>query len=389
MNQQKRKLLSVLLRLAAVALLVFVLCFYNTQAFEIFARVALLSAKSYLPTSGFALFEGSDSPSESEKASVNTAEMLTTAEPVTTVKAQNLAVIKNKSDLTATDADISALIENAKKQSVNDKKDGDIYEYTFTDDGVTDSFGVVKVKNVNETQIDIEKKLSEKLELTANKEDPVVLIYHTHTTETYQLLDRNFYAEGFLSRSNDENVNMIRVGKAVSQELERLGYKVIHDTGVYDNPYTGAYYRSMDAAEAYLEKYPSIQITIDLHRDAIQDDNGVKTKPTAVINGKKAAQIMIITGCQEEGNGITDLPEWDKNLTFALKLQQSMETLFPGLTRPVYFCPRSYNMGLTPMSLLIEMGTDANTVDEAVYSGKMLGRALGEVISSQVSPAGF
>lgn len=115
----------------------------------------------------------------------------------------------------------------------------------------------MKVKNTNKTQIDIEKELNESLELNVSGNKPLVLLYHTHTTETYQILDRNFYAEGFLSRSNDENLNMIRVGKAVAQELEKMGYGVIHDTTVYDNPYSGAYFRSMDAAQLWLEKYPS------------------------------------------------------------------------------------------------------------------------------------
>ena len=173
---------------------------------------------------------------------------------------------------------------------------------------------------------------------------------------------------------------MVRVGKAIVEEIEKQGYKVIHVTDIYDNPYTGAYSRSREAIEAYLERYPSVQITLDVHRDAIQNNSGVKTKPVATVNGKKAAQIMLVTGCQEEGNGITDLPEWEKNLTFALKLQQSMESNFAGLTRPVFFCDRSYNMGLTPLSLLVEVGSDANTLDEAVYSGKMVGRALAYIL---------
>lgn len=367
--KEKKKLVSVAVKLSVLALLVFVAVFFESATKQIISQLAVLSVKSYLPEKGITFV--------AETESVTTTEVQTeTTKSVTTETVVSLA----DDTLTKVDSDIQKLIKNAQKQGSKDKKDGDIYEYTFTDDGVTDSFGIVKVKNTNKTQIDIESKLKEELVIPEAKDSPSVLLYHTHTTETYQLLDRDFYAQGFLTRSNDENLNMVRVGKAVKQELEKMGINVIHDTSVYDNPYTGAYDRSWDAAEAYLEKYPSIKITIDLHRDAIQDGSGVKTKPTAEINGKKAAQIMIIAGCQEQGNGITDLPGWEDNLTFALKLQQSMETLYPGLTRPVFFCPRSYNMGLTPYSLLVEMGTDANTLDEAVYSGKMLGRALGKVI---------
>ncbi len=353
---------------ALLILIVIVFNFFPSQAYALIGKLTLYSVKSYLPVSKNVTLPEKEENTEPLKE-----------EPAGKTSAKK-ASSKAKNDLADVDDDIARLIKTAGKKASKDKKDGDIYEYTFTDDGATDSFGRVKVKNTNETQIDIEKKLKEKLELKVNKKEPAVLIYHTHTTETYQLLDRDFYAQGFLSRSNDENQNMARVGKAIVDEIEKQGYKAIHVTDTFDNPYTGAYSRSREVIEAYLEKYPSIQITLDVHRDAIQNDSGVKTKPVATVNGKKAAQIMLVTGCQEEGNGITDLPEWEKNLTFALKLQNEMESAFEGLTRPVFFCARSYNMGLTPLSLLVEVGTDANTLDEAVYSGKMVGRALSDIL---------
>ncbi len=342
--------------------------FFPGQTVSLVCKLTLYSVKSYLPVKKSVSLQADDeSPSEK-----------TTSEPPEeNTSVQTSAKIDK---LTKTDADIEKLIKAAEKNSAKDKKGGTIIEYTFTDDGVTDSFENVRVKNTNKTKISIEKKLGEKLDLSVNKKEPAVLIYHTHTTETYQLLDRDFYAKDFASRSADKSVNMVRVGKAICEEIENRGYKVIHDTSVYDKPYSGAYYRSEDAARALLEKYPSISITLDIHRDAIEGDGGTKTKPVATVNGKKAAQVMIITGCQEQGNGITDLPDWEKNLNFALKLQQSMESNFNGLTRPVFFCDRSYNMGLTPLSLLVEVGTDSNTLDEAVYSGKMLGRALAEIL---------
>ncbi len=360
------------LGLSAALLLCVVLMFefFPVQMISFVGRLTLCSVKSYLPVNG--VFS-SDYEEISEQDDGNT-------EDVTEKAVTKTSSVEQQSRLTDVDDDISKLVRAAEKKAAKDKKDGDIYEYTFTDEGVTDSFGNVRVKNTNETQIDIEKKLGEKMELTVSKKEPAVLIYHTHTTETYQLLDRDFYAQGFLSRSNDKNLNMVRVGKAIADEIEKQGYKVIHITEIFDNPYTGAYDRSREVIEDYLKKYPSIQITLDVHRDAIQNDSGVKTKPVATVNGKKAAQIMLLTGCQEEGNGITDLPEWEKNLTFALRLQKELEDSYEGLTRPVYFCARSYNMGLTPFSLLVEVGTDANTLDEAVYSGKMVGSALTEIL---------
>ena len=287
---------------------------------------------------------------------------------------------EKSTSVTDTDEDIIAVMSAAEKDAHKDEKDGDISDYFYKNDGVTDSYGKVRVKNTNKTDIDIEGKLDERLDLSIDKDKPAVLIYHTHTTETYQILDRDFYAVGSLTRTNKEELNMIRVGKAICEELERAGYQAIHVTDIHDNPYSGAYSRSRKTVEQYLKEYPSIQITLDIHRDAIHRSDGTKVAPTAEINGKKAAQIMIISGCQEEGNGITNLPDWEYNLAFAVQLQQSLEENFEGITRPLYFCPRSYNMNMTHCSLLVEMGSDANTLEEAVYSGKCLGVALADIL---------
>ena len=340
-----------------------VLAFFSSETVELIGRVTLMSVKSYLPVNDV----------ETDKEDTKQA-VVKPDEKITAKQATGTA-----DTLAETDNDIKKLMSGAEKIFSKEKKGGAITEYTFTTDGVTDSFENVRVKNTNKTKISIEKKLGEKLDLSVSKKEPAVLIYHTHTTETYQIINRDFYAKDFAPRSGNNNINMVRVGKAICEEIEKRGYKVIHDTAIYDKTYSGAYYRSEDAAKAWLEKHPSIKITLDIHRDAIQSGT-VKTKAVATINGKKAAQIMIVTGCQEEGNGITDLPNWEKNLSFALKLQQNMESSFKGLTRPVFFCDRSYNMGLTPLSLLVEIGTDANTLDEAVYSGKMFGVALAQIL---------
>ena len=173
---------------------------------------------------------------------------------------------------------------------------------------------------------------------------------------------------------------MVRIGKAIKNEIEKEGFKVIHDTTIHDSLYTGAYGRSSKTVESYLKKYPSIQIVLDVHRDGIADYDGSKIKPTAVIDGKKVAQVMIISGCQEEGNGITGYESWKENLSFALKLQKEMEETFPGLTRPIFFCGRKYNMDMTKASLLLEVGSDSNTIEEAYYSGICIGKSLSQLL---------
>ena len=128
----------------------------------------------------------------------------------------------------------------------------------------------------------------------------------------------------------------------------------------------------------YLEEHPEIQIVLDIHRDAITQDNGEKIKPVNTISGKKAAQLMIITGV-EEGK-VKDFPDWEYNLRFALHLQKKCESMFPGLMRPVLFSQRKYNMDMTRFSLLVEMGSEANTLEEACYSGRMLAAALASLM---------
>lgn len=379
MNDSKLKKAFLLL---VSTLLCFVAVFYFSDFFLMLtAKVALSSAKSFLPESGIAVStaETVETPTETEKEETEAEKtsVKESTEPSTALLTQKTQVQESFTD---TPEDILKLIDEAEKTADSDKKDGAIKDYCFTSDGMTDSYGLVKVKNVNKTSIDIKSLLETELDLTVTKDEPSVLIFHTHTTETYQILKRDFYAVGFLSRINDKNQNMVRVGKAVAEEIEKAGYTVIHDTEIHDGTYNGAYAHSRKAVEKYLEEYPSIKIVLDIHRDAIQSSDGTKTAPVAEIGGKKAAQIMIISGCQENGNGVENFPDWKENLVFATALQNKLEELFENITRPLYFSPRKYNMDLTSCSLLVEIGSDGNTLEEAVYTGKCLGVAVSEIL---------
>lgn len=260
------------------------------------------------------------------------------------------------------------------------EKGGAIKEQQYGETKETVKYKNIVVQNrTSEHSVNIEETLEKKPDLSLkNNGEPSVLIFHTHTTEAYQEYDVGWYPKEFQPRSLNSEKNMIRVGEEICKQLEAAGMGVIHDKNVYDNPsYTGAYERSGKKIDEYLEKYPSIQIILDIHRDAIEYDDGTKSKPTAVIDGKKAAQIMIISGCQE--GDMTGFDDWKYNLRFALRLQQTLETDYPGLMRPLFFAPRKYNMHKSHNSLLIEMGSDGNTLEEAVYSGELLGKALAKL----------
>ena len=282
-------------------------------------------------------------------------------------------------EITETPADIKELIEKYTKLFANDKKDGSIKSVTYEKAGATHTFGNVKVKNNTDSQpLDIEKILSQKLGLSIDKSKPAVLIFHSHTSEGYEMIEREWYACDYTARSNDENRNIVRVGTEIADYLTNLGYTVIHDKTIHDDNYSDSYSKSRKTVAKHLEEHPEIQIVLDIHRDAITQDNGEKIKPVNTINGKKAAQLMIITGV-EEGK-VEDFPDWEYNLNFALHLQEKCETMFPGLMRPVLFSQRKYNMDMTRFSLLIEMGSEVNTLEEACYSGRMLAAALASLM---------
>lgn len=272
---------------------------------------------------------------------------------------------------------------NAEKEYIaafSAKTAGTVKEVFFRSSGSTDFVQGIYIKNATETKKpDFESLLNNGPELDINdKSEPCVLIFHTHTTESYLLSDSGEFYEGYETRSTDSRMNMIRVGEEICKVLEENGIGFIHDKKIYDESYDGAYSRSRVSVEKYLEEYPSIKIVLDVHRDAIYYSDTSHCKPTAVIADRKAAQIMIISGAEE--GYISSFPDWEDNLKFALCFQKKAEELYEGLMKPLYFCPRKYNMDTAKCSLLLEVGTDANTLDEALYSGHLTGMILSSII---------
>lgn len=209
--------------------------------------------------------------------------------------------------------------------------------------------------------------------------EPQVLLYHTHTTESFEPYVRENYDANFNYRTTDETKNMLMVGDAIQAELEAQGIGVIHVRTIHDYPsYNGSYARSRESILPVLEQYPSIKVALDIHRDAISGE-GIAYQPYIEINGKEAAQIMIISGCDD---GTLGMPEYMKNFHFASNLQQKLESDNPGFTRPILFDYRHYNQDLTTGSLLIEVGSHGNTLEQAQYAGQLFGRSLGELLNS-------
>ena len=215
-----------------------------------------------------------------------------------------------------------------------------------------------------------------------NSPDPQVLVMHTHATEDYRLSQGLWFAPGDGARTTDRQRNVCAVGRVVADTLNAAGIHTLHDETLNDYPsYTGSYGNSRAVVQQYLAQYPSIKVVLDVHRDAIETAAGARYAPVCTVEGRQAAQVMIICGCD---NGTTvQLPNWRQNLRFAAAWEQAMEGNFPGLTRPVLFSYRFYNQDLTTGSLLLEVGGHGNTLNEALYAGQLAARALAAALLGQ------
>ena len=235
--------------------------------------------------------------------------------------------------------------------------------------------------NTRQTAADIAAEIQDPLPFGVEKDspDPQILIMHTHATESYQTWPDPVFDPGYTARSKSTALNMCAVGEKMAQVLNAAGIRTLHDETLYDAPgYTDSYKRSRAGVQAYLERYPSIKVVLDVHRDAIEDSDGTRVKPVCEIDGESTAQVMVIAGC---GNGSSiALPNWRLNLRFAAEWEAAMESAYPGLTRPVLCGYRFYNQDLTTGSLLIEIGGHANTLDEALRAGEYAAKALAGVL---------
>jgi stage II sporulation protein P len=211
-------------------------------------------------------------------------------------------------------------------------------------------------------------------------DEPQVLIMHTHTSESYEPYEKSWYDSAYISRSQAPENGVVAVGDAVAKELAEAGICVIHDCTVYDEPYNGAYTRSLYGTAEILERYPSVKIVLDIHRDAIEYPDGTRVSAVTEIDGKKAAQFMVICAA-DDGN--YDVPDYIDNFHFACELQQEAEKLFPTLTRPILFQYCQYNQQLSKGALLIEVGSHGNSVDQAVYTGELIGKTLVSLLTGE------
>ncbi len=255
--------------------------------------------------------------------------------------------------------------------------------YSASVGGIYLAAGAGILKNMTELPAaEVEAEIGQPLpfSIELDSDQPQVLIMHSHTTECYRSAEGLWYDPAESFRTTDNSRNMVSVGAEIAAVLNAAGINTIQDTTQHDYPsYNGSYDRSEVTVQGYLDRYPSIKVVLDIHRDAIQRQDGTGIAPVTVINGEKTAQVMIICGAD---NGSMGMPNYKQNLRFAAALQDRMATMFPTLARPVLFDYRNYNQQLTTGSLLIEVGSHVNTLAEAKAAGRFVGQALADLLAN-------
>ena len=241
--------------------------------------------------------------------------------------------------------------------------------------------GGLSIKNETSYDIDVAGILLEGSQVRLPDGEPQILIVHTHSSEAYTPAGLDRYEASDTNRTEDKEYNIVRVGDELTALLQQAGLNVIHDREIYDYPsYTGSYERSGAAVQSYLEQYPSIAVVIDMHRDAL-GANGVVYKTMAEESGVCASQVMLLVGTDDSG---LYHPNWRSNLSLALYLQNAVSAVHPTLMRPVALVQQRYNQHLTGGSLILEVGSSGNTLQEALAAIRLFADAAAPALLALV-----
>lgn len=237
----------------------------------------------------------------------------------------------------------------------------------------TNSYDGVDIKNG--TDYTLTDEILNPIGLEYNKSD--VIIFHTHTCESYTPTEAYPYEESGTFRTIDLNYSVSRVGDSLTDQLTSYGFNVIHNKTYHDYPaYTGSYGRSMETVQGILNEKPNTDIIIDLHRDAIADTTYA---PSVQIGDEIASQLMFVIGT--DGGGL-EHPNWQQNLKFAISVQKKANELYPGLFRSILLRNSRYNQQLGKAACIIEVGATGNTLEQSMTSMKYLAKVLDEVLKN-------
>ena len=233
--------------------------------------------------------------------------------------------------------------------------------------------GAVRLSDLVDYQPDIESLLLSPLDWDLTGEQPTVLILHTHATESYTKQPGQIYDEDSSYRTFNASYNMLSIGEELKRVLTAGGISVLHDRTLHDYPsFNGSYDHARQTIRAYLQAYPSIKMVIDLHRDALDFEQDPQLTTLATVGGQKSAQLMLVAGTDHN----VSYSHWEENLALGVKLTAVLEKMYPGITRPIQLRPQRFNLDMSPGSILVEVGANGDTHEEALIATRALGAAI-------------
>lgn len=304
---------------------------------------------------------------EKEKEAGDTEEKNTEREEISDEESSYFR-IEDGSDKNSGKDTYKELIHTEKKQEIS------IEDYREFQKLVEKFYTVDSSTYTKAEELNAEKLSSVNLQIKKNADGPQILIYHTHSQEGY--------AD---SVAGDDSTTVLGVGEHLAEILRKeYGYQVLHHTGTYDvEARDYAYSYALPALEKILQEDPTIEVVIDLHRDSVAEGNKLVTE----IEGVPTARFMFFNGLSRvrELGEISYLPNENlqQNLAFSFQLQKACEEYYPGLARKIYLKGYRYNMHVRPRALLIELGAQNNTVEEAMNACGPLARVLDIVLSGK------
>ena len=296
------------------------------------------------------------------------------AEKILNIELAQIDTIKKEEEPQLDDIKTEEIKEEEKQEQepVTPTVATDVTTEIVTKNPITESFNseINGVKIKNETSFEINESILN-VELNINKSN--ILIFHTHTCESYTPTEQYNYQQTGNFRTTDLNYTVARVGDELANYLMGYGFNVVHDKTYHDYPaYTGSYTRSKNTVEGILQSNPT-DIIIDLHRDAIGSKSNYD--PSVKIGDDVAAQLMFVIGTN--GGGLYH-PNWQSNLKFAIEFQQKANEMYPGLFKTMIVRNSRYNQHMGKAATIIEVGSTGNTLEQCMTSMKYLSKVLEE-----------
>lgn len=256
-------------------------------------------------------------------------------------------------------------------QNISNHIDGNIIYINNKKDTFTNVYNGVKIKNESSYLLTDEMMIPN-VDLENRKD---IIIYHTHTCESYTPTQENNYIASGNFRTIDLNFSVSRVGDELTKYLLSFGFNVIHNKNYHDYPaYSGSYSKALITINEIKKQNPNSELIIDLHRDALSNS---EYGPTVKLGDETVSQLMFVIGT--DGGGL-EHPNWLYNFKLAIKIQEKANEMYPGLFKPIILRNSRYNQHVSKGAFIIEVGATGNTLEQCNGSMKYFAKVIDEVM---------